>query len=114
MSVWASVPDARLAAWTPDGALLVSRPGEGQVVRLAPNGNTATSKVLLDGLTQPHGLAFDGTTLYVAESDRIRAYTYADGRGHRTARRRRRPSRRQVTRARWSVRARAQERGRRP
>src|SRR6478609_8870027 len=51
MSVWAAVPDARLAAWTPDGALLVSRPGEGQVVRLTPNGNTATSKVLLDGLT---------------------------------------------------------------
>jgi glucose/arabinose dehydrogenase len=79
MSVWASVPDARLAAWTPDGALLVSRPGEGQVVRLTPNGNTATSKVLLDGLTQPHGLAFDGTTLYVAESDKIQAYTYAAG-----------------------------------
>jgi glucose/arabinose dehydrogenase len=79
MSVWAAVPDARLAAWTPDGALLVSRPGEGQVVRLTPNGNTATSTVLLDGLIQPHGLAFDGTTLYVAESDKIRAYTYAAG-----------------------------------
>jgi glucose/arabinose dehydrogenase len=79
MSVWAAVPDARLAAWTPDGALLVSRPGEGQVVRLTPDGATATSTVLLDGLTQPHGLAIDGTTLYVAESDRIQAYTYAAG-----------------------------------
>jgi len=79
MSVWAAVPDARLAAWTPDGTLLVSRPGEGQVVRLTPNGDAATSTVLLDGLTQPHGLAFDGTTLYVAESDKIRAYTYAAG-----------------------------------
>ncbi len=80
MSAWASVPDARLAAWTPDGALLVSRPGEGQVVRLTPGGaGAATSTVLLDGLTQPHGLAFDGTTLYVAESDRIQAYTYAAG-----------------------------------
>src|SRR4051812_25006082 len=36
MSLWASVPDARLATWTPDGSLLVSRPGEGQVVRLVP------------------------------------------------------------------------------
>ena len=80
MSVWAAVPDARLAAWTPDGALLVSRPGEGQVVRLTPGaGGTAGSSVLLDGLTQPHGLAFDGTTLYVAESNRIQAYTYAAG-----------------------------------
>ena len=51
----------------------------GQVVRLTPDGATATSTVLLDGLTQPHGLAFDGTTLYVAESDRIGAYTYAAG-----------------------------------
>jgi glucose/arabinose dehydrogenase len=57
----------------------VSRPGEGQVVRLTPNGATASSTVLLDGLTQPHGLAFDGATLYVAESNRIQAYTYAEG-----------------------------------
>jgi len=80
MSVWAAVPDARLAAWTPDGALLVSRPGEGEVVRLAPGGGgTATSTVLLQGLTQPHGLAFDGATLYVAESNRIQAYNYVEG-----------------------------------
>src|SRR5690242_11394101 len=79
MSVWAAVPDARLAAWTPDGALLVSRPGEGEVVRLAPSGATATSTVLLQGLTQPHGLAFDGGTLYVAESNRIQSYNYAEG-----------------------------------
>src|SRR5690242_13394016 len=80
MSVWAAVPDARLAAWTPDGALLVSRPGEGEVVRLAPvGGGPATSTVLLQGLTQPHGLAFDGATLYVAESNRIQAYNYVEG-----------------------------------
>jgi glucose/arabinose dehydrogenase len=81
MSVWAAVPDARLATWTPDGALLVSRPGEGEVVRLVPGPDgTAASSVLLDGLEQPHGMAFDGTTLYVAESNRIRAYDYAAGR----------------------------------
>src|SRR5690348_13429911 len=80
MSVWAAVPDARLAAWTPDGALLVSRPGEGEVVRLTRGSDgTAASTVLLSGLTQPHGLAFDGTTLYVAESNRIQAYSYAEG-----------------------------------
>ncbi|HEV7789246.1 MAG TPA: gluconolaconase [Pseudonocardia sp.] len=80
MSLWARVPGARLAAWTPDGALLVSRPGAGQVVRLAPGSSgQVTSSVLLDGLDQPHGLAFDGTTLYVAESDQVDAYTYAGG-----------------------------------
>ncbi len=35
--------------------------------------------MLLDGLDQPHGLAFDGSTLYVAESDQIDAFDYADG-----------------------------------
>ncbi|MDT7644162.1 MAG: hypothetical protein QOC75_1162, partial [Pseudonocardiales bacterium] len=80
MSLWARVPGARLAAWTPDGALLVSRPGAGQVVRLAPGSSgQVTASVLLDGLDQPHGLAFDGTTLYVAESDQVDAYTYAGG-----------------------------------
>ena len=80
MSLWARVPGARLAAWTPDGALLVSRPGAGQVVRLVPGGQAgATSTVLLDGLDQPHGLAFDGDTLYVAESDQVDAYRYSQG-----------------------------------
>ena len=31
------------------------------------------------GLDQPHGLAFAGSTLYVAESDQVDAYDYADG-----------------------------------
>ena len=80
ISLWARVPGARLAVWSPDGALLVSRPGSGQVVRLAPDGSgTATSSVLLDGLTQPHGLAFAGNTLYVAESDQVDAYSYTGG-----------------------------------
>lgn len=80
MSLWAKVPGARLAAWAPDGALLVSRPGAGEVLRLTPDGSgTAASSVLIAGLTQPHGLAFDGDTLYVAESNQVVAYTYASG-----------------------------------
>jgi glucose/arabinose dehydrogenase len=79
MSVWARVPGARLATWTPDGALLVSRPSDGQVVRLIPGAEGVTSSVLLDGLDQPHGLAFDGDTLYVGESDQIDTYHYAGG-----------------------------------
>ncbi|WP_185293908.1 gluconolaconase [Mycolicibacterium litorale] len=80
MSVWARVPKARLARWTPDGALLVSLPSTGQIVRLVPGDGGARSTPLLDGLTQPHGMAFAGSTLYVAESDEIVAYDYADGR----------------------------------
>jgi glucose/arabinose dehydrogenase len=80
MSVWARLPKARLAAWTPDGALLVSLPSTGQVVKLSPKpGGTAESRVLLDELDQPHGLNFAGNTLYVAESDQVDAYEYTNG-----------------------------------
>ncbi|HEX9499297.1 MAG TPA: gluconolaconase, partial [Mycobacterium sp.] len=79
LSVWARVPKARLAAWAPDASLLVSVPSSGQVVRVQPNGAGARMTVPLDGLDQPHGLAFSGSTLYVAESDQIDAYDYADG-----------------------------------
>ncbi len=75
MEVVARIPRARMAAWAPDGRLLISLPGSGQVVQVLP-----TREVLLDGLDQPHGLAFVGSTLYVAESDQIDVYDYADGR----------------------------------
>jgi glucose/arabinose dehydrogenase len=80
-SVWARVPSARLEAWAPDGSLLVSVPANGEVTRLVPgaNGAAPTRTTLLSGLTQPHGLAFDGSTLYVAESDQVSAYSYGDG-----------------------------------
>ncbi|WNV87435.1 gluconolaconase [Umezawaea sp. Da 62-37] len=80
MSVFARVPSARLVAWAPDGTLIVSVPGSGTVVRLTPGGNgTAAVSVLLSGLRQPHGIAFAGSTLYVAQTHRVDAYTYADG-----------------------------------
>ncbi|MEV0671140.1 gluconolaconase [Mycobacterium sp. NPDC050441] len=75
IEVIARVPTARMAAFAPDGALLVSVPATGQVLMVRPDRRT-----LLDGLEQPHGLAFAGTTLYVAESNRIDAYDYVDGR----------------------------------
>lgn len=75
IEVIARIPKARMAAWTPDGALLVSVPSTGQVLKARPEQET-----LLDGLDQPHGLMFAGSTLYVAESDQIDAYDYVDGR----------------------------------
>ncbi|HEX5578401.1 MAG TPA: gluconolaconase [Candidatus Limnocylindria bacterium] len=79
LSVWARIPKARLATWTPDGNLLVSIPSTGRVAILKPTGAGPQEEVLLDGLDQPHGLTFAGRTLYVAESDQIDAYDYADG-----------------------------------
>jgi glucose/arabinose dehydrogenase len=84
VAVWARVPGARLAAWTPDGRLLVSRPKAGDVVALTPApGAPPAATTLVEGLNQPHGLAFAGTgtdaVLYVAEGDRVDAHPYRDG-----------------------------------
>lgn len=83
MSVWARIPKARLAVWAPDGALLVSQPSTGRVLRL--EGDGARESTLLESLDQPHGMVFAGDTLYIAESDQIDAYDYTGG----TARNRR-------------------------
>jgi glucose/arabinose dehydrogenase len=79
--VWARVSDARMESWTPEGDLLVSTPGDGQIVELRPDAKgTATVTTLLSGLTNPQGLAFvrlDGRwVLYVAESDEIDRYPW--------------------------------------
>ncbi len=81
VQLWARVPGARLAAWAPDGRLLISRPGEGDVLALTPGAGPPAPAPLLEGLNQPHGLAFAGDTLYVAESDRVVAHTYRSAPG---------------------------------
>ncbi|MFI1988963.1 PQQ-dependent sugar dehydrogenase [Actinoplanes sp. NPDC020271] len=78
VALWASLPGARLLAWAPDGKLLVSRPKFGDVVAFTP-GAAPQQTTLVQGLNQPHGLAFQGDTLYVAESDQVNAFTYAAG-----------------------------------
>jgi glucose/arabinose dehydrogenase len=79
VALWAQVPGARLLAWTPDGHLLVSRPKTGDVVALVPGSGAPTQTTVVSGLEQPHGLAFAGSTLYVAESDQVDSFTYAGG-----------------------------------
>ena len=79
--VWARVGGARMEAWTPQGDLLVSQPGNGTVVELTPHGSGApTSRTVLSGLTTPQGLAFaqlDGhAVLYVGESDEVDRYPW--------------------------------------
>jgi len=84
--VWARVPDARMEAWSPDGDLLVSEPGQGQVVELVPGANAQaapTQRTVLSGLTQPQGLAFARLAgrwvLYVGQSDQIDRYDWDAG-----------------------------------
>ncbi|MEV6303148.1 gluconolaconase [Actinoplanes sp. NPDC051861] len=81
VTVWARVPTARLLAWTPAGRLLVSRPKHGDVIELTPGqgDEPPAQHTLISGLNQPHGLAFDGDTLYLAESDQVNSFTYSAG-----------------------------------
>jgi glucose/arabinose dehydrogenase len=82
VEVWARVPDARFAVWTPQHDLLVSASAAGQVVELTP-GKTMTAasqKVLASGLSGPQGMAFDTFKdtrfLYVAETNQIDRYVW--------------------------------------
>ncbi|KHK97996.1 sugar dehydrogenase [Microbacterium mangrovi] len=85
-AVWANVPGARVAAWSPDGRLAVSTGGRGDVVLLTPASGTRApgAAILLRGLQDPQGLAFTvqggRTVLIVGEGTRITAWDYSDGR----------------------------------
>jgi glucose/arabinose dehydrogenase len=82
-SVWARPEGARMMAVTPEGNLLVSRPGSGDVLELSGGKVAESESTVLAGLESPQGLAFaqrDGKwVLYVGESDQIDAYSWTKG-----------------------------------
>jgi glucose/arabinose dehydrogenase len=81
---WASVSDARLETWTPQGALLVSEPDNGTIAELTPvrgqPGATPRVTTIVSGLSEPQGMAFDRVNgrelLFVAEDDQIDCYVW--------------------------------------
>lgn len=83
--VYANVPGARMAVWTPDGRLIVSTGTNGRLALITPGaaGAAGTVTTLLDGLNDPQGVAVttqDGrTVLVVGEDTRLTAWDYADG-----------------------------------
>jgi glucose/arabinose dehydrogenase len=71
---FARVGTPRLMTMGPDGAVYVSRPGAGEVVRLADvngDGVADSQTVAVRGLDEPHGLAFHKGYLYVAGIDGV-------------------------------------------
>ncbi len=68
-----NIPDARVLAWDPTRRLLVSSPATGKVFGIH---NDGSSWVVVEGLNNPHGLAFKDGKLYVAETDAVAVYDY--------------------------------------
>lgn len=69
----------RAMAFDSKGNLVVTSPKAGKVIVLpdANGDNKSDSKIdLLKGLNKPHGIAFDGDMLYVAETDKVVRYIY--------------------------------------
>src|SRR6516165_7277170 len=83
VEVWSRISGARHALWTPSRTLLVTATGAGELLELVPRSNPASPpsvRVLVRGLTNPQGLAFDTIdkqrVLYLAESNRIDRFVW--------------------------------------
>jgi glucose/arabinose dehydrogenase len=79
IAVFSDATAARMMAFSPGGVLLVSEPDAGRVVALPDlkhTGKAERSVVVLDKLTEPHGIAFYQRKLYVAENDKVRSYDW--------------------------------------
>lgn len=64
----------RMMAFGPDGALYVTEPGAGKVVRLVDSnhdGRADSRNDAISGLNRPHGLAWRGDTLWIANTDAV-------------------------------------------
>jgi glucose/arabinose dehydrogenase len=79
IAVFAEVDGPRMLTFTPGGVLLVSASGESKVVALPDAKHTGKAErvvTVLDGLNEPHGIAFYEGKLYVAENDKVRRYDW--------------------------------------
>lgn len=81
IAVYARVPGARFLLALPDGGLLVSQPGAGQVTLLRPGaaGADPSASVFASGLASPHDLVLSGGFLYLAEETRVSRVAYTPG-----------------------------------
>lgn len=79
ISVFAEEDSPRMMVFSPGRVLLASDSDNGKVVALPDpkhTGKAAREVVVLQGLREPHGLAFYQGKLYVAETNRVRSYDW--------------------------------------
>lgn len=83
LNLFARVGGARVLSVGPDGALYVSQTGQGRVARLVDvnNDGVADSQtVAVSGLNSPHGLAWRGPWLYIANTNAVVRVRIVNGR----------------------------------
>ncbi len=80
VEVWASgIPGARMMARGAQGTVWVGTRALGRVYEVKDSGGQRTSRVLVDKLTQPNGLAFRDGALYVMAIDKFLRYDGIEG-----------------------------------
>jgi len=83
VTLFAKVPGARVMTVGPDGALYVSQTGQDRVVRLvarAGAGMADSQTVAVSGLDSPHGMAWRGNWLYIANTGAVVRVRIENGR----------------------------------
>lgn len=77
-----SLSDPRWMAIAPDGDVFLAEPSAGRITLLRDTKGAGAADVVVtfaDGFDQPHGLAFQGGFLYVADIDRVWRFKYQLG-----------------------------------
>src|SRR5207253_2586960 len=75
VEVWAhGMPGARMMARGAKGTVWVGTRALGRVYEVSDKGGTRDSRILVDKLTQPNGLAFNNGSLYVMAIDKVLRY----------------------------------------
>lgn len=70
--IWASgIPGARAMALGDNGKVYIGTRGIGRVYEVSDNGKERTSRVVVDKLVQPAGVAYRNGTLYVMAIDKV-------------------------------------------
>ena len=70
--IWATgMPGARAMARAPNGKIYIGTRGIGRVYEVTDGGASRTSRVVIDKLVQPAGVAFNNGALYVMAIDKV-------------------------------------------
>jgi glucose/arabinose dehydrogenase len=80
VSVFAkNLGNPRVLAWDPVGDLLVSVPAQGRIMALGDTNDDGLADgaiTVASGLNRPHGIAFHGGNLYIAETGNVSMFLY--------------------------------------